>query len=310
MSTLEIANRIEAQNIVPSKPTTGQQLSRFLKNEKNRLVRHPVSALVRILCRLAMGITVFSLLYLIGDILVKGIPNLKPELFSLNFTTDNQSMLPSLINTLMITALALVVAIPLGVGGAIYLAEYAKRNSVVVRIIRVTAETLSGIPSIIYGLFGMMCFVNALSFKLSLLSGGLTLALMVLPLILRTTEEALLSVPDSYREGSFGLGAGKLRTVMKIVLPPAMPGILSGIVLAIGRIVGETAALLYTTGTVAKLPENILSSGRTLSLHMYVLSGEGLYIGEAYATAVVLLVLVLAMNGLSTLVSKKIGGKA
>ncbi len=310
MSTLEIANRIEVQNIVPSKPTTGQQLSRFLKNEKNRLVRHPFSALVRILCRLAMGITVFSLLYLIGDILVKGIPNLKPELFSLNFTTDNQSMLPSLINTLMITALALVVAIPLGVGGAIYLAEYAKRNSVVVRIIRVTAETLSGIPSIIYGLFGMMCFVNALSFKLSLLSGGLTLALMVLPLILRTTEEALLSVPDSYREGSFGLGAGKLRTVMKIVLPPAMPGILSGIVLAIGRIVGETAALLYTTGTVAKLPENILSSGRTLSLHMYVLSGEGLYIGEAYATAVVLLVLVLAMNGLSTLVSKKIGGKA
>ncbi len=310
MSTFEIANRIEVQNIVPSKPTTGQQLSRFLKNEKNRLVRHPFSALVRILCRLAMGITVFSLLYLIGDILVKGIPNLKPELFSLNFTTDNQSMLPSLINTLMITALALVVAIPLGVGGAIYLAEYAKRNSVVVRIIRVTAETLSGIPSIIYGLFGMMCFVNALSFKLSLLSGGLTLALMVLPLILRTTEEALLSVPDSYREGSFGLGAGKLRTVMKIVLPPAMPGILSGIVLAIGRIVGETAALLYTTGTVAKLPENILSSGRTLSLHMYVLSGEGLYIGEAYATAVVLLVLVLAMNGLSTLVSKKIGGKA
>ena len=156
----------------------------------------------------------------------------------------------------------------------------------------------------------MMFFVNALSLKLSLLSGALTLALMVLPLILRTTEEALLSVPDSYREGSFGLGAGKLRTVMKIVLPPAMPGILSGIVLAIGRIVGETAALLYTTGTVAKLPENILSSGRTLSLHMYVLSGEGLYIGEAYATAVILLLFVLGMNGLSTLISKKIGGKA
>ncbi len=204
----------------------------------------------------------------------------------------------------------MLVSIPLGIGGAIYLAEYAKRDSVVVRLIRITAETLSGIPSIIYGLFGMMCFVNALSLKLSLLSGALTLALMVLPLILRTTEEALLSVPDSYREGSFGLGAGKLRTVMKIVLPPAMPGILSGIVLAIGRIVGETAALLYTTGTVAKLPENILSSGRTLSLHMYVLSGEGLYIGEAYATAVILLLFVLGMNGLSTLISKKIGGKA
>lgn len=310
MSSLCLSNQPAPQNTAPVKPSIGDQLRLFFKKEKNRLIRHPFSALVRILCRLAMIITLFSLLYLVGDILVKGIPNLKPELFSLNFTTENQSMLPSLINTLIITALALLVSIPLGIGGAIYLAEYAKRNSVMVRLIRITAETLSGIPSIIYGLFGMMFFVNALSLKLSLLSGALTLALMVLPLILRTTEEALLSVPDSYREGSFGLGAGKLRTVMKIVLPPAMPGILSGIVLAIGRIVGETAALLYTTGTVAKLPENILSSGRTLSLHMYVLSGEGLYIGEAYATAVILLLFVLGMNGLSTLISKKIGGKA
>ncbi len=310
MSSLCLSNQPAPQDTAPAKSSIGDQLRSFFKKEKNRLIRHPFSALVRILCRLAMIITLFSLLYLIGDILVKGIPNLKPELFSLNFTTENQSMLPSLINTLIITALALLVSIPLGIGGAIYLAEYAKRNSVMVRLIRITAETLSGIPSIIYGLFGMMFFVNALSLKLSLLSGALTLALMVLPLILRTTEEALLSVPDSYREGSFGLGAGKLRTVMKIVLPPAMPGILSGIVLAIGRIVGETAALLYTTGTVAKLPENILSSGRTLSLHMYVLSGEGLYIGEAYATAVILLLFVLGMNGLSTLISKKIGGKA
>lgn len=310
MNSLCLSNQPAPQDTAPAKPSAGDQLRLFFQKEKNRLIRHPFSALVRILCRLAMVITIFSLLYLIGDILVKGIPNLKPELFSLNFTTENQSMLPSLINTLIITALALLVSIPLGIGGAIYLAEYAKRNSVVVRLIRITAETLSGIPSIIYGLFGMMFFVNALSLKLSLLSGSLTLALMVLPLILRTTEEALLSVPDSYREGSFGLGAGKLRTVMKIVLPPAMPGILSGIVLAIGRIVGETAALLYTTGTVAKLPENILSSGRTLSLHMYVLSGEGLYIGEAYATAVILLLFVLGMNGLSTLISKKIGGKA
>ena len=310
MSSLCLSNQPVPQDTAPAKPSIVDQLRLFFKKEKNRLIRHPFSALVRILCRLAMIITLFSLLYLIGDILVKGIPNLKPELFSVNFTTENQSMLPSMINTLIITALALLVSIPLGIGGAIYLAEYAKRNSVMVRLIRITAETLSGIPSIIYGLFGMMFFVNALSLKLSLLSGALTLALMVLPLILRTTEEALLSVPDSYREGSFGLGAGKLRTVMKIVLPPAMPGILSGIVLAIGRIVGETAALLYTTGTVAKLPENILSSGRTLSLHMYVLSGEGLYIGEAYATAVILLLFVLGMNGLSTLISKKIGGKA
>lgn len=280
----------------------------WVRGERRRLRRHPLSFLVRLLCRLAAAMTAFALMYLVGDILVKGVPHLKPELFALRYTTDNQSMLPSLVNTLIITVLSLLVAVPLGVGGAVYLTEYARRDSRVVRLVRLTAETLSGIPSVIYGLFGMMCFVTALGLGLSLLSGALTLAVMVLPLILRTTEEALRAIPDSYREGSFGLGAGKLRTVVRIVLPPAMPGILSGIVLSIGRIVGETAALLFTAGTVAKLPQSLLSSGRTLSLHMYVLSGEGLHVGEAYATAVVLLLLVLGMNGLSSLISRKIGG--
>lgn len=280
----------------------------WVRGERRRLRRHPLSFLVRLLCRLAVAMTAFALMYLVGDILVKGVPHLKPELFALRYTTDNQSMLPSLVNTLIITVLSLLVAVPLGVGGAVYLTEYARRDSRVVRLVRLTAETLSGIPSVIYGLFGMMCFVTALGLGLSLLSGALTLAVMVLPLILRTTEEALRAIPDSYREGSFGLGAGKLRTVVRIVLPPAMPGILSGIVLSIGRIVGETAALLFTAGTVAKLPQSLLSSGRTLSLHMYVLSGEGLHVGEAYATAVVLLLLVLGMNGLSSLISRKIGG--
>ena len=285
-------------------------LRAFAKAEGRKWRRHPLSAMVRLLCRLSMASTAFALLYLVGDILIKGVPNLKPELFSLHFTTENQSMLPAIISTLIIALMTLCLALPLGVGGAIYLAEYARRDSLAVRLVRLTAETLSGIPSIIYGLFGSMCFVTALHLGLSLLSGALTLTLMVLPLILRTTEEALLSVPDSYREGSFGLGAGKLRTVVRIVLPPAMPGILSGVVLAIGRIVGETAALLFTSGTVASLPKGLLSSGRTLSLHMYVLSGEGLHIGEAYATAVVLLLLVMGMNGLSALISRKIGGKA
>ena len=285
-------------------------LRAFAKAEGRKWRRHPLSAMVRLLCRLSMAVTAFALLYLVGDILIKGVPNLKPELFSLHFTTENQSMLPAIISTLIIALVTLCLALPLGVGGAIYLAEYARRDSLAVRLVRLTAETLSGIPSIIYGLFGSMCFVTALHLGLSLLSGSLTLTLMVLPLILRTTEEALLSVPDSYREGSFGLGAGKLRTVVRIVLPPAMPGILSGVVLAIGRIVGETAALLFTSGTVANLPKGLLSSGRTLSLHMYVLSGEGLHIGEAYATAVVLLLLVMGMNGLSALISRKIGGKA
>ena len=291
----------------------------FFRNESNRWRRHPASALLRLLCRLSVLITIFALLAIVIDLLVKGLPHLTPELFSLKYTTENQSMLPAIINTLLIALVALLVAIPIGVGGAIYLAEYAKRNSPLVRTIhtphrarptRLTAETLQGIPSIIYGLFGMV-FFTALRINLTLLSGALTLSLMVLPLILRTTEEALLSIPDSYREGSFGLGAGKLRTVIKIVLPPAMPGILSGVVLAIGRIVGETAALLFTAGTVADMPKHfLLSSGRTLAVHMYQLSLEGLHYDQAYATGVVLLLLVLGLNSLSSLISRKIGGKA
>jgi len=249
---------------------------------------------------------IFLLLDIVADILIKGIPNLTPQLFSFTYTTDNQSLMPSLVNTFIITILALVVAIPLGVGGGIFLSEYSNRESFLVKAVRLTAETLAGIPSIIYGLFGMMFFVIALNLGLSLLSGALTLSLMILPLILRTTEEALISVPMGYREGSFGLGAGKLRTVLKIVLPPATPGIFAGIVLSIGRIVGETAALLFTAGTLARMPSGLLSSGRTLSVHMYVLAGEGLHIGEAYATAAVLLVFVTLMNGLSEIVSRRL----
>ena len=204
------------------------------------------------------------------------------------------------------TLISLLIAVPLGVGGAIYLAEYANRESRLVKAVRVTAETLSGIPSILYGLFGMMFFVTTLKWSYSLMAGGMTLAIMILPLILRTTEEALLSIPDSYREGSFGLGAGRLRTVLRIVLPPAGSGILAGIILAIGRVVGETAALIYTAGTVANFPKGLMSSGRTLAVHMYVLSGEGLHVSEASATAVVLLVIVVGMNALSSYVAKKL----
>ena len=267
--------------------------------------RHPFSVLIRLLCTLCMGVTAFALLYLIGDILIKGVPHLKPSLFAWEYTSENHSLLPSLVNTILMTVLALLIAVPLGVGGAIYMTEYARRGSPLVKAVRLTAETLSGIPSILYGLFGMMCFVTAMRLGLSILSGAMTLALMVLPLILRTTEEALLSVPDGYREGSFGLGAGKLRTVRSVVLPSASSGILAGVALSIGRIVGETAALLFTAGTVAKLPQGLLSSGRTLSVHMYVLSGEGLYVGEAYATAVVLLALVALMNGIGARISAK-----
>ena len=189
---------------------------------------------------------------------------------------------------------------------AIFLVEYAGKGNKFIEVIRLTTETLSGIPSIVYGLFGMLFFVNTLKWGFSVLAGAFTLSIMILPLIMRQTEEALKAVPDSYREGSFGLGAGKLRTVFRIVLPSAVPGILAGVILAIGRIVGETAALIYTAGTVAQVPKNVLGSGRTLAIHMYMLSSEGLYMNQAYATAVILLVLVVAINTLSGVVAKKL----
>lgn len=254
--------------------------------------------------------SVSVLVLIVGYILIKGIPHLRPELFAWKYNSDNVSMMPSIINTLMMTLLTLIVCVPLGIGAAIYLTEYAPRGSRFVKIIRMTAETLSGIPSIIYGLFGSLFFVITLKIGLSLLSGALTLAIMVLPTIMRTTEEALLSVPDSYREGSFGLGAGRLRTTFKVVLPSAMPGILSGVILAIGRIVGETAALIYTAGTAPKVAGSLFDSTRTLAVHMYSISTEGLYVNQSYATAVVLLILVLGINALSSLIAKRIGRRS
>lgn len=268
-------------------------------------LRHPGSLLLRLLCVLSAVITGGVLLLVAGYVLCKGIPYLKPSMFAPVYNSENVSMLPALFNTIWMTLLSLAIAAPLGVGGAIYLVEYAPRKSRLVQLVRVTAETLSGIPSILYGLFGMIFFVTTLRWSYSLLSGALTLAIMVLPLILRTTEEALLAVPDSYREGSLALGAGKLRTVMKVVLPPASSGIFAGIILATGRIVGETAALIYTAGTVAQFAVNPMSSGSTLAVHVYVLSGEGLHVGEAYATAVILMLIVFLMNALSSWIAKR-----
>ena len=245
---------------------------------------------------------------LVVYILVKGIGHITPELFAFEYNTDNVSLFPALVNTVTMTALSLLIAAPLGIFSAIYLVEYAGRGNKLVGIVRITAETLSGIPSIVYGLFGYLMFVVALDWGYSLLAGAFTLSIMILPVIMRTTEEALKSVPDSYREGSFGLGAGKLRTVFRIVLPSAMPGITAGIILSIGRIVGETAALIYTAGSVAQIPDSLMGSGRTLSVHMYALWAEGLNSDQSYATAVVLLLIVLLLNALSSYVAKRITG--
>ena len=215
-------------------------------------------------------------------------------------------MMPALIITILMVLLSLVIAAPIGIFSAIYLVEYAKRGNKLVELIRLTTETLQGIPSIVYGLFGALFFVKALGWNLSLLAGAFTLAIMILPLIMRTTEEALKAVPDSYREGSFGLGAGRVRTVFRIILPTAVPGILAGIILAIGRIVGESAALIFSAGTMAAVPNSVFDSARTLSVHMYCLYSEGLYTNQAAATAVVLLLIVIAINWVSNLVAKKI----
>ena len=269
-------------------------------------MKHLGSKILKGTVILASCLTFGVLLFLIAYILIKGLPNLSPKLFSLHYTTENVSMLPAIINTIEMTLCSLIVAVPLGICTAIYLVEYAKKGNKVVGIIRLTAETLSGIPSIVYGLFGMLFFVSTCHWGFSLLAGAFTLAIMILPLIMRTAEEALKSVPDSYREASFGLGAGKLRTIFTIVLPSAVPGILAGVILAIGRVVGETAALLYTSGTVAAVPNSLMGSGRTLALHMYVLSGEGLHMNQASATAVVILAFVLVINFLSGAVAKRI----
>ena len=283
----------------PINVQTGKQR---LKSYSN----NPFSLILAVLVGVSALLTVLTLVFIIGYILMKGIPNLNLDLFQLEYNSENVSMFPSIINTVCMTALSLLIAGPLGVFAAVYLVEYAKKGNKLVSIVRVTAETLTGIPSIVYGLFGMLFFVNTLHWGFSMLAGAFTLAIMVLPVIMRTTEEALMSVPDMYREASFGLGAGKLRTIFVVILPSAVPGILSGIILSVGRIVGETAALMYTAGTVAELPASVMSSTRTLSVHMYTLSREGLYIDQAYATAVVLLLIVLLINWISGRIARKI----
>lgn len=273
---------------------------------KNRPAAKIQSGFLRTIVYIAAILTVGVLVCIIGYILIKGIPNLSLDLFSFEYTSENVSLFPAMVNTVTMTLLSLVISVPLGVFSAIYLVEYAKRGNKLVSVVRVTAETLTGIPSIVYGLFGFLFFVTAFGWGYSMLAGSLTLVIMVLPVIMRSTEEALKAVPDSYREGSFGLGAGKLRTVFRIVLPSAVPGILAGVILAVGRIVGETAALIYTAGTVAQIPGSLMSSGRTLAVHMYALWSEGINTNQSYATAVVLLVVVVLLNAASSAIAKRI----
>lgn len=274
---------------------------------------HASSQIARGVIYVGALFTTLVLLGIVGFILVNGIPHLTPALFEWSYTSENVSLMPALISTLYMALLALLIAVPIGVSSAIYLVEYAKPGSRFVRVVRVTTETLQGIPSIIYGLFGMLFFTTVLGWGLSLLSGACTLAIMVLPVIMRTAEEVLIAVPASYRAGGFALGAGYLRTIFRCVLPSALPGIVGGVLLALGRCVGEVAALLFTAGTIAQIPDfggqgifALFDSCRTLAVHMYVLASEGLHIDETYATAVVLLVLVTLLNVIANVAEKRL----
>ncbi len=271
------------------------------------------SRILRLLVYVGAGITTVVLAGIVGYILVSGVPYLKPSLFEWTYTSENVSLAPALANTLLMAFLTLACAVPIGMGAAIYLVEYARPTSRFVRMVRMTTETLQGIPSIIYGLFGLLFFTTMLGWGLSLLSGACTLAIMVLPVIMRTTEEALLAVPESYKQGGLALGASRVRTIFRCVLPSALPGILAGVLLALGRCVGEVAALLFTAGTVAQIPDfagegalALFDSCRTLAVHMYVLASEGLHMNETYATAVVLLALMTALNAAANFATKKL----
>ena len=266
-----------------------------------------LSLFLRLVVYLSASLAGLATVFIVGYILLKGIPFLRPELFSWTYNSENVSMLPALLNTILMAILALLIALPIGIGASVYLTEYAKSGNPLVTVVRLATETLSGIPSVIYGLFGALFFVKFLNLGLSIVAGAATLSIMILPLIMRTTEEALLSVEDGYREGSFALGAGKLRTIFQVILPSALPGIFSGVVLALGRVIGESAALIFTAGTVAEVAKSLTSSGRTLAVHMYLISGEGIYVNQTYATAVILLILVIVMNLLSEWIANKLG---
>lgn len=250
------------------------------------------------------------LAWIIIDLLIHGIPALKPDLFSWTYTSENVSLVPAFINTIAMVVLSLLISVPLSIGAAIYLCEYAKPQSRISQAVMMAVQTLSGVPSIVFGLFGSLFFVRFCHMGLSLLAGSLTMVLMILPVGIKTAQEALMEVPSSLREASYGLGAGKARTIFRIVLPSAAPGILNGIVLCIGRITGESAALIFTAGTLAKASLNLFSPARTLAVHMYALSSEGLHLPESYAAALILLILAAALNALSGLIGKKIERKS
>ena len=258
----------------------------------------------------AAAITVSFLLWVVWYILSNGLAHVDWGFISSNYTTlgETSGIWPMIVSTLYMVAASIAVAAPMGIMTAIYLTEYAPVGSRWVKVFRFCTESLAGIPSIIYGLFGMTFFVVVLGFGYSILSGALTLSILILPVIIRTTEEALMAVPQTYREGSYGLGASKIYTIWRLILPSAMPGIVTAIILSVGRVIGESAPVFMTAGMVARIPESMLDSGRTLTVHLYKLTQELYTVHEwnqAYATATVLIVLVLCINFITKLIASR-----
>lgn len=253
------------------------------------------SRVLKFFIYLSASLTIGSLILILAYILFNSL-----GVFSFEFL---KGLIPMTISTLYLVFLGIIISTPIGVCAAIYLVEYAKTGRAV-KLIRFATESLAGIPSIIFGLFGMLFFVEVMKLKFSILSGTLTVSMMVLPTIIRTTEEALKSVPKAYKEGSLGLGASKIRTIVQVILPSALPGILTSIILSIGRIVGETAAVIFTAGMVAKIPSSVMSSGRTLAVHLYQLAKEAISFEEAYATATILIIIVGILNFIANKMAK------
>lgn len=276
--------------------------------QKNARKRKAYGVLMRVLMGLCVGITCLLALYLIGYVLYRGVPKLSWELLSTapSYLSGRIGILPDILNTLYIVFATLLIVLPLGVGAAVYLTEYA-RNRRIVGVIEYAAETLSGIPSIIYGLVGMLFFCQFLGMKTSLLAGALTLVIMNLPTVMRTTQESLKTVPQSYREGAFGLGAGKWRVIRTVVLPGCIDGVVTGCILSVGRILGESAALLFTAGFAHALNgvlKGLSSSGATLTVALYVYAKEDGEFDVAFAIAAILMVLTVLINLSASLVGR------
>lgn len=259
-------------------------------------------------------VTLLALIVIIGYILYNGL-----GVINWDFLTQSPKnlqraggIMPTIVGTILITSIAILVATPLGVGAAVYLVEYSGENFIT-RVVRFGADSLAGVPSIVFGLFGYLFFVYYMRLGYSIMAGGLTLALMALPIILRVSEEAIKAIPESYRQGSLALGASKWQTIQNVILPTAIPGVITGVILGMGRAIGETAAVMLTAGTVAKIPWSVFDPARTMTLHVYILSMENLSIRNAYGTSAVLVIMILAITISSNIITRryiaKISGK-